>query len=172
MKVVAEGRDCLLYSTRMQAEAVSLRKTIKLSSRTPFTLEGAMMPCSEARVITEVTPPFRISYVNDVWEDMCGWKADEVLGRPGFDFMQGPMTDQRKLQEIRHCVSLQGRANLKLINYHKSGTPFLNELQITPLLGNNGQVTHLLGTLHGSPLKSMPTLDGAQCAGGNPDCAH
>lgn len=36
---------------------------------------------------------------------------------------------------------------VRLINYKKDGTPFINRLRITPLTTSLGQYTHMLGVL-------------------------
>lgn len=46
------------------------------------------MASDEARVITEATPPFRITHVNAAWEELCGYRRAEVLGLCGFAFLQ------------------------------------------------------------------------------------
>jgi len=44
-------------------------------------------------------------------------------------------------------ISSLQRVEVRLINYKKDGTPFINRLRITPLTTSLGQYTHMLGVL-------------------------
>lgn len=46
------------------------------------------MASDDARVITEVKPPFRITHVNAAWEELCGYARKEVIGRAGFALLE------------------------------------------------------------------------------------
>lgn len=48
------------------------------------------------------------------------------------------------------CLLLQ-RVEVKLVNYKKDGSAFLNRLRITPLTTSLGQYTHMLGILEEVP---------------------
>jgi hypothetical protein len=48
------------------------------------------------------------------------------------------------------------RVEVKLVNYKKDGTPFLNRLRITPLTTSLGQYTHMLGILEEVPAADKP----------------
>jgi hypothetical protein len=57
-------------------------------SQAPVTLKGAMMASDDARIITEAKAPFRITYVNAAWEELCGYSRDDVIGRAGLALLQ------------------------------------------------------------------------------------
>jgi hypothetical protein len=54
------------------------------------------------------------------------------------------------------------RVEVRLINYKKDGTPFLNRLRVTPLTTSLGQYTHMLGILEEVPVQSRNTAGQAQ----------
>ena len=51
-----------------------------LLGQLPTTIDMALLPSTESRVITEPEEPFRILHVNDVWCHVCGYDAEEVIG--------------------------------------------------------------------------------------------
>lgn len=85
-----------------------------------------------------------IIYANSAFIEMTGYARDEVMGRnPGF--LQGPETDPAALEDIRLALRSGDDCHLTLKNYRKDGTPFWNELLISPVLSDAGQVTHYIG---------------------------
>jgi hypothetical protein len=47
----------------------------------PRTLDAALQPSAQARVVTEARPPFRITHVNAAWEGLCGFTRAEAVGQ-------------------------------------------------------------------------------------------
>lgn len=58
----------------------------------------------QARIITEGSYPYRVVFVNNAWEEMCGWTAEEVQGLHGLSFLQGPETEKAKLKRVGEAV--------------------------------------------------------------------
>lgn len=136
------------HSTAAVAQRIRSQVEYPLVAGTPYTLSGAFQPSHQARVVTEVGPGSRIIYVNNAWERLCGFTLDEVQGSRGLKFIQGPDTEASAVRKIQTAVESCDRVQVFLTNYKKNGQPFKNYLQITPLLGSTGRVTHLLGILH------------------------
>lgn len=57
------------------------------------------------------------------------------------------MTDIENLNRIHQSIFLQKRIRLHLKSYKKSGEVLDTEIQISPLMCNSGQVTHVLGII-------------------------
>ena len=112
----------------------------------PTTIEAALQPSSEARIITEPAEPFRIVHVNEAWCRTCGFDAEEVLGHT-CKFMHGPGTCPATLAMLKQALQLKRNLAVQLLNYTKSGRPFMNTLQVAPLTNRAGQVTHYLGVV-------------------------
>ncbi|GER37189.1 flavin-binding [Striga asiatica] len=98
-------------------------------------------------------PDFPIIYVNTVFELATGFRADEVLGR-NCRFLQfrdprakrrHPLVDPVVVSEIRRCLEEGLEFQGKLLNFRKDGTPLLNSLRLTPIHGDDGSVTHVIG---------------------------
>lgn len=115
----------------------------------------------QARIVTEATWPYRVVFANKAWEQLCGWTADETVGRHGLGFMQGEQTDPCSVRQINEAVQEGQRVTVQIVNYKKDGTPFLNSLQITPLRSLHGEYSHMLGILRELPLQAH---QGSSCA--------
>jgi hypothetical protein len=61
--------------------------------------------------------------------------------------MQGEATDRIAVERINEAVREGERVSVTVVNYKKDGTPFLNQIQITPLRSRCGEYTHMLGIL-------------------------
>ena len=76
---------------------------------------------------------------------MTGYTADEVLGR-NCRFLQGRDTDPARVDELRRGDRASSRpATVELRNYRKDGTPFWNEVHISPVRDARGEVVRFVG---------------------------
>lgn len=117
----------------MQAEAV-----LRLNER-------AMAATSNGIVITNADRPENpIIYCNPAFEKITGYSSDEVLGR-NCRFLQGNDTDPAAIAQIRQALREEQECRVILKNYRKDGTPFWNELAISPVKDVNGRLTHYIG---------------------------
>ncbi|WP_221030227.1 PAS domain-containing protein [Actomonas aquatica] len=91
---------------------------------------------------TEDTP---IIYVNQAWIRMTGYSLEESIGRNA-RFLQGPDTDEAVVEQIRQHLGDGRLFHGELLNYRKDGTPFWNELELRPVRGQDGKLTHFVGT--------------------------
>lgn len=85
-----------------------------------------------------------IIYANAAFERLTGYAPDFVLGR-NCRFLQGPDTDGRTREAIRHAVRRAEPCTVEILNYRRDGTPFWNRLSITPVRDERGEVTHFIG---------------------------
>ena len=87
----------------------------------------------QARVITEARPPYRILNVNQAMLQLCGYHREEVVGNT-FGIMQGASTNGRSLAELGEALTAGRPTAQLLLNYKKSGEPFLNFVQVRKLV--------------------------------------
>ena len=85
-----------------------------------------------------------IIYCNPAFSAMTGYPPEEVLGR-NCRFLQGEGTDDRYVQQVRDCLREEREGRVVLRNYRKDGTPFWNELRISPVRDEGGNLTHFIG---------------------------
>lgn len=83
-------------------------------------------------------------YVNNGFEQLTGYSKKEALGR-NCRFLQGPETDSDAVQNIRDAISAEETITQEILNYHKDGSTFWNQLSITPIYDDQQRLTHFVG---------------------------
>ncbi|WP_163559281.1 EAL domain-containing protein [Halomonas sp. NO4] len=89
-------------------------------------------------------PDLPIVYVNAAFERITGYSRIEALGR-NCRFLQGENSDPQACAAIRHGLEAQSTVHVTLLNYRKDGMPFWNELYISPVRDDNGELSHFIG---------------------------
>ncbi|MES2465598.1 MAG: PAS domain-containing protein [Armatimonadota bacterium] len=108
-------------------------------------LERALFMANCGVLITDAVPKQNyILFANPRFERMTGYTLGEVLGQ-NCRFLQGPDTDSATLQEIRKALIAERECRVVIRNYRKDGSAFWNELAISPVRDEAGQLTHFLG---------------------------
>jgi PAS domain S-box-containing protein len=108
-------------------------------------LDRAVAASSNGIVITNPKlPDDPIVYVNPAFERISGYPVDEVLGR-NCRFLQGEDRDQPALEELRSALREERESRVVLRNYRKDGTPFWNELYVSPVHDEEGRLTNFVG---------------------------
>jgi PAS domain S-box-containing protein len=85
-----------------------------------------------------------IVYVNEAFTRMTGYAPADVLGR-NCRLLQGPDTDPAAVDELRVAVRDRRPAVVTLRNCRKDGTPFWNEVHISPVRDEHGEVVRFVG---------------------------
>ncbi len=87
-----------------------------------------------------------IIYCNPAFLRITGYELEEVLGR-NCRFLQGADTDKEALAQIRAGIASRRKINITLLNYRKDGQSFWNELKISPMFAESGELLHFVGVL-------------------------
>ena len=90
-------------------------------------------------------PDSPIVMANQAFLALTGYTADEVIGR-NCRFLQGPRTDPAAVAEIRTGLAEQRDLTVEMLNYRKDGTAFWNELHISPIRDDAGEVRYLFAS--------------------------
>ena len=85
-----------------------------------------------------------LTYVSPGFEQLTGYAAADMLGRK-CAILQGPDTDPRAVEVLRHAVATGTEANVTILNYRADGTPFWNEVTLAPQRDAAGRVVQYLG---------------------------
>ena len=108
-------------------------------------LDRAVAASANGIVITDPKLPDNpIVYVNPAFERISGYRADETQGR-NCRFLQGGEGNQPALDELRAALREERECRVVLRNYRKDGEPFWNELYISPVHDDGGQLTNFVG---------------------------
>ncbi len=87
---------------------------------------------------------FPVTYVNPAFTEITGYSEEEIIGRNS-KILQGKGTDLQTVRRIRNALKEQREIKTTILNYHKNGAAFWNELVITPIRDDNNEVTHFVG---------------------------
>ncbi len=108
-------------------------------------LNRAIAAGTDSIVITDHTKPDGpIIYLNDRFEQITGYSAEETLGH-NCRFLQGDDRDQPALEGLRDAIGKGREHSCVLRNYRKDGTMFWNELRIAPVHDKDGNLTNYIG---------------------------
>ena len=82
-------------------------------------------------------PGAPLIYVNDQFVQLCGYTREEILGR-NCRFLQGPETEPEMVASIQECMRTGGDCHVRITNYRKDGSTFLNLLSLRCIREKNG----------------------------------
>ncbi|MBB4862155.1 PAS domain S-box-containing protein [Pseudomonas nitritireducens] len=83
-------------------------------------------------------------YANAAFERLTGFAADDILYQD-CRFLQGSERQQAGLAAIRQAIRAGQPCRQVLRNFRKDGTPFWNELSISPVRNEADQLTYFIG---------------------------
>ena len=83
-------------------------------------------------------------YANPAFEKLTGYASEDILYQD-CRFLQADDRDQPGLSAIREAVKQHRPCRQIIRNYRKDGTPFWNELSITPVVNDADQLTYYIG---------------------------
>ena len=75
---------------------------------------------------------------------MTGYAREELLGR-NLRMLRGPETDEASLERFNRAVSAGEDCRVTLRVYRRNGTSFWNELLISPVADEAGEITNYVG---------------------------
>ncbi|QJW94675.1 PAS domain S-box protein [Frigoriglobus tundricola] len=124
---------CTDIDDRMGAE-----DALRLRDRTIQAATQGLMITDSGR------PDNPLVYVSPGFERMTGYGSAEVLGR-NCRMLQGKDTDPATVARLREAIRAGEPRTVELLNYRKDGTPFWNELSVSPVRDATGRLTHFVG---------------------------
>jgi PAS domain S-box-containing protein len=105
----------------------------------------AVKATSLSFTVADVSSPAQpLVWVNPAFTETTGYSFEEVVGR-NCRFLQGPETDPTAPSQMRESLELGEPCRTTLLNYRKDGTPFWNQVDLSPVRDGEGRVTHYVG---------------------------
>ncbi len=95
-------------------------------------------------IVDALAEDMPVTYVNAGFERITGYSSDEIIGR-NCRFLQGNERGQPGLNVIRQGLVDDSEIHSVLRNFRKNGSPFWNDLYISPIHDDEGKVTHYVG---------------------------
>ncbi len=89
-------------------------------------------------------PQMPLIYCNPAFTKVTGYFPEEVLGY-NCRFLQGHDTDPHTVTAIRSAIKKGQHLKVVLKNYRKDKTSFWNELILSPVHNEGGELTHFIG---------------------------
>jgi PAS domain S-box-containing protein len=118
---------------------------LKLVEQTLRLRERALAATSNGIIIADARlPDHPIIYVNPGFEQMTGYSCPEVMGK-NCRFLQGKDTSPAVINQLRSAIKAGIGCKFVLLNYRKDGSSFWNELSISPIHNEDGELTHFVG---------------------------
>lgn len=84
-----------------------------------------------------------VIYVNRGFEEMTGYRRDEVFGKH-LRVLDGPRTATEATELLNDCIKSGESGSTIMENYTADGTPMWNNVQISPIRDESGEVTSTL----------------------------
>jgi len=115
-------------------------------SKKLFSFEDIVKNTQDVVIVTEaesIEHPFgpKIIYVNQAFEELTGYKQEEVIGETP-RLLQGPLTDPKAKKRIYTALQNNQAVSETLLNYDIKGRPYWIDMNIIPLKNKYGEVTH------------------------------
>lgn len=98
-------------------------------------------------IVDALSHDLPIIYVNPAFERITGYVQSEVMGK-NCRFLQGDERDPLLVEEVRRGLVQARDVHVVLRNYRKDGALFWNDLYISPILSEQGVITHFVGVLN------------------------
>lgn len=89
-------------------------------------------------------PDNPIIYCNAAFENMTGYCRKEIIGH-NCRFLQKEDRNQKERELLREAVAQGKSCIVEIRNYRKNGTLFWNELYMSPVFDDAGQVVYFIG---------------------------
>ena len=119
-------------AARMRAE-----KSLRLREKVIEVSSNAILICSAQG------PDYAIEYVNPAFESITGYSSDEVLGK-SLGTLRDDSQDHRNIEEISAALRERREGRAVLRNYRKDGTGYWNDLFISPLCDDAGDIANFM----------------------------
>ncbi|MBX0296703.1 PAS domain-containing sensor histidine kinase [Haloarcula nitratireducens] len=104
----------------------------------------AMDEATTGITIAEAESDQPLIYANDAFVELTGYDREEMLGR-NCRFLQGEATEPEPVQQLHEAIDAGEAVRAELRNYRKDGTEFWNDLEISPVYDDTGELTHYIG---------------------------
>lgn len=132
------GEDVIYVIARVITRRKASEQQLKLLERSVESSTNGVL------IVDAQSSDLPLVYVNAAFERITGYSRSQALGR-NCRFLQGAETDPATVKQLKVGVTEQREVHVVIRNYRHDGTVFWNDLHISPVRDENGQVTHFVG---------------------------
>jgi PAS domain S-box-containing protein len=126
-------------STKVQCPPQLDKLLAKVKNRMPSIVErlfGISPEEAATRAVTVTDGRELVRWASPAFLDMCGYTVEELLFRKLGDVLRGPLTDPAAVRQLREGILQRHPVRVQIVNYHKNGSAYLVEIDITPVPGD------------------------------------
>lgn len=110
---------------------------IRLKSRAlESTVEGVV-------ILDAKSAGFPMTFSNVAFSRMTGYDSEELVGK-SYKLLHGNNTHLRIIERLAQRMEIAMPFEDEIVHYKKDGTPFWNNLRVSPLTNEMGEVTHFV----------------------------
>lgn len=135
------GLDGVFCVARDVTERLRVQERQRLMERSLEASENAVI-ITDARL-----PGYPVIYVNPAFIRMTGFSGEEVRNQT-LDIMIGNDTAPDDIEAVKSAVFAEKSATMTIRSYRKDGTPFWNQLFISPVRDDTDSVTHFIAVMN------------------------
>lgn len=84
-------------------------------------------------IISTTDKDYRITWVNNAFEKITGYSADESVGKSPVELLLGQGTDSESIMQINKAIENREPAEVIVLLYPKDGAPFWLDITIDPI---------------------------------------
>ena len=106
--------------------------------------DRAMRAIPQGVTIVDARAPGRPTvYVSPSFEALTGWTAEDMTGT-ACAVLEGPETDPEAVARVHEALETGSKCSVELLNYRKDGSTFWNALSLSPVVDEDGELTHFV----------------------------
>jgi diguanylate cyclase (GGDEF)-like protein/PAS domain S-box-containing protein len=140
MRTWSSGERVLVGTMQDITEQHASQGSLRLLHDCISRINDAIM-ITEAKDLGEPGP--RILFVNEAFEQMSGYAAEDVIGKSP-RLLQGPKTDSVQLERIQEALARRQAVKAELLNYARDGSEFWVECNISPVADESGETSYFV----------------------------
>lgn len=144
----------VVHTTRRRWDLYGVARDVTKQKQTEELLRSAVQKNSQLAAAVENAPigviisdpnhaDHPIVFVNPAFTEITGYSEKEVLGKNS-RILHGENTAPQIVNEIQKAISKHRTYSCVLLNYRKDGTPFWNELTLSPVFDNEGNLSNFV----------------------------
>lgn len=140
-----ELRRNLAKLAQITTEYKVVEESLKKAAVENLCLARAVASASDGILITDPNQPDNpVIYTNPAFSRTTGYQPEEIIGR-NCRFLQGSGTDINAITQINSGIAEQREVKATLLNYRQDGQQFWNELKISPVFSEAGELLNFIG---------------------------
>ena len=115
-----------------------------LAKKEEETRKLAMIAACTDNVVILTDALGRVEWVNAAFSQTTGYTLEEVRGNTPGKILQGPQSDPWVINYMAKQLERGLGYKAELINYTKSGQPYWIQIEVQPIINEQGDITHFI----------------------------